>query len=172
MSASLPVVQNFVHGRFLANSTGETFPVVNPATGQVIYEVEVADESVQQAAIESARAGFAEWSAMTAIQRSRILLRAVALLRERNDELAAAEVRDTGKPWQEAEAVDVVTGADAVEFFAGLAPSSKVTNRTWAVIFTTPAGSPWASVPALAPGTTRSRSPAGNPRRPWPAVTP
>ena len=123
MSASLPVVQNFVHGRFLANSTGETFPVVNPATGQVIYEVEVADESVQQAAIESARAGFAEWSAMTAIERSRILLRAVALLRERNDELAAAEVRDTGKPWQEAEAVDVVTGADAIEFFGGLAPS-------------------------------------------------
>ena len=43
MSASLPVVQNFVHGRFLANSTGETFPVVNPATGQVIYEVESED---------------------------------------------------------------------------------------------------------------------------------
>src|SRR6056297_2677921 len=123
MSASLPVVQNFVHGRFLANRTGETFPVVNPATGQVIYEVEVADESVQQAAIESARAGFAEWSAMTAIERSRILLRAVALLRERNDELAAVEVRDTGKPLQEAEAVDVVTGADVIEFFAGLAPS-------------------------------------------------
>ncbi len=123
MSASVPVVQNFVHGRFLANSTGETFPVVNPATGQVIYEVEIADDAVQQAAIESARAGFAEWSAMTAIDRSRILLKAVGLLRERNDELAAVEVRDTGKPWQEAEAVDVVTGADAIEFFAGLAPS-------------------------------------------------
>jgi betaine-aldehyde dehydrogenase len=123
MSASLPVVQNFVHGRFLANSTGETFSVVNPATGQVIYEVEVADESVQQAAIESARAGFAQWAATPAIERSRILLKAVALLRERNDELAAVEVRDTGKPWQEAEAVDVVTGADAIEFFAGLAPS-------------------------------------------------
>ncbi len=75
MSASLPVVQNFVHGRFLANSTGETFPVVNPATGQVIYEVEVADESVQQAVIESARAGFAQWAATPAIERSRILLR-------------------------------------------------------------------------------------------------
>ncbi|MED5467776.1 MAG: aldehyde dehydrogenase family protein, partial [Pseudomonadota bacterium] len=123
MSASLPVVQNFVHGRFLANSTGETFPVMNPATGQVIYEVEVADESVQQAVIESARAGFAQWAATPAIERSRILLNAVALLRERNDELAAVEVRDTGKPWQEAEAVDVVTGADAIEFFAGLAPS-------------------------------------------------
>ena len=50
-------------------------------------------------------------------------LKAVALLRERNDELAMVEVRDTGKPRQEAEAVDVVTGADAIEFFAGLAPS-------------------------------------------------
>lgn len=172
MSASLPVVQNFVHGRFLANSTGETFPVVNPATGQVIYEVEVADESVQQAAIESARAGFAEWSAMTAIERSRVLLRAVALLRERNDELAAAEVRDTGKPWQEAEAVDVVTGADAIEFFGGLAPSIEGNQQDLGVIFITPAGSPWASAPVLVPGTTRSRLPAGNPRRPWPVATP
>ena len=123
MSNSVPRFQNYVHGRFIANNTGEVFPVVNPATGQVIYEVEVADEAVQQAAIESARAGFAEWSAMPAMERSRILLKAVALLRERNDELAACEVRDTGKPWQEAEAVDVTTGADAVEFFAGLAPS-------------------------------------------------
>ena len=33
------------------------------------------------------------------------------------------EVADTGKPWQEASVVDVVTGADAIEFFAGLAPA-------------------------------------------------
>ena len=123
MSHTLPRIQNFVHGRFLANTSGQTFPVVNPATAEVIYEVEVACESVQQAAIESAREGFAQWSAMSGMERSRILLKAVALLRERNDELAAIEVRDTGKPMQEAEAVDVVTGADAIEFFAGLAPS-------------------------------------------------
>ena len=172
MSASLPVVQNFVHGRFLANSTGETFPVMNPATGQVIYEVEVADESVQQAAIESARAGFAQWAATPAIERSRILLNAVALLRERNDELAAVEVRDTGKPWQEAEAVDVVTGADAIEFFAGLAPSIEGNQQDLGAISITPGGSRWASVRALVPGTIRSRSPAGSRPRPWPAATP
>ncbi len=123
MTQTVPVYQNFIHGRFLANDSGETFPVINPATGQVIYEVEVADQSVQRAAIESARAGFATWSAMPAVERSRILLRAVSLLRERNDALAEIEVRDTGKPWQEAQVVDVVTGADAIEFFAGLAPS-------------------------------------------------
>jgi len=120
---SLVVYQNYVHGQSLSNETGETFEVVNPATGKVSYLVETADASVQKAAIESAKSGFAVWSKMTAMERSRILLKAVALLREKNDELAAIEVQDTGKPWQEASVVDVVTGADSIEFFAGLAPS-------------------------------------------------
>ena len=33
------------------------------------------------------------------------------------------KLHDTGKPWQEAECVDVVTGADAIEYFASLAPT-------------------------------------------------
>ncbi len=119
----LPRYQNFINGQPMANASGETFPVVNPATGEVIYEMEIADEAVQKAAIDSAQDGFKVWSAMTGAQRGRILQRAVALLRERNDELAALEVQDTGKPWQEAQVVDVVTGADTLEYFAGLAPS-------------------------------------------------
>ncbi|MFT5880642.1 MAG: betaine-aldehyde dehydrogenase [Moritella sp.] len=120
---SLVIYQNYVHGQPLSNDTGETFEVINPATGDISYLVEVADTNIQKAAIKSAKAGFATWSKMTAIARSRILLKAVALLRERNDALAAVEVKDTGKPWQEASVVDVVTGADSIEFFAGLAPS-------------------------------------------------
>ncbi|WP_151670905.1 betaine-aldehyde dehydrogenase [Nitrincola schmidtii] len=120
---SHPRYQNYIHGRQLANQSGETFAVINPGTGKVIYEMEVADESIQQAAIDSAKKGFAQWSAMSGMQRGRILLKAVALLRERNDELAEIEVKDNGKPWQEAVAVDVVTGADSIEFFAGLAAS-------------------------------------------------
>jgi betaine-aldehyde dehydrogenase len=121
--SALITYQNYVHGKYIANGSGETFQVINPATGEVSYLVEVATEAVQQAAIESAKAGFATWSAMSPIERSRILLKAVALLREQNDELAAGEVLDTGKPWQEASVVDIVTGADSIEFFAGLAPS-------------------------------------------------
>ncbi len=119
---SLLRYKNFVDGAYMANNTGETFDVINPATGKVIYQVEVADEIIKQEAIASARRGFATWSAMSATQRSRILLKAVALLRERNNELAAIEVLDTGKPWQEACVVDVESGADSIEFFAGLAP--------------------------------------------------
>jgi len=118
-----PVYENFINGHFLKNQSGDTFAVKNPATDEVIYHVEIADEFIQNAAIESAKQGFAAWSAMTPIERSRILLKAVAILRERNDELAKVEVLDTGKPWQEAECVDVETGADVIEYFAGLAPA-------------------------------------------------
>ncbi|WP_417607643.1 betaine-aldehyde dehydrogenase [Oceanimonas baumannii] len=114
---------NFVDGRYVANRSGDTFNVVNPATGEVSYEVEIADEHIKELAITSAQRGFAQWSAMTGMERARVLQRAVSLLRERNDELARIEVLDTGKPWQEASVVDVVTGADSIEFFAGLAPS-------------------------------------------------
>lgn len=117
------ILKNFINGRYLSNQTSETFDVINPATAEVTYQVEVADSFVQQQAIESAQQGFHQWSAMSGIERSRILNKAVFLLRERNDELARLEVLDTGKPWQEASVVDVVTGADAIEFFSGLAPS-------------------------------------------------
>jgi betaine-aldehyde dehydrogenase len=120
---SLVRYKNFVDGAYMANDSGETFDVINPATGKVIYKVEVADEKIKQETIASAQRGFAIWSAMSATQRSRLLLKAVSLLRERNDELAEIEVFDTGKPWQEASVVDVESGADSIEFFAGLAPA-------------------------------------------------
>lgn len=120
---SLPTHKNYVNGQYLANKSGETFEVTNPATGQVIYAMEIADEYIQQQAINSAQEGFTRWSAMDATERSRLLLKAVYLLREHNDELATIEVLDTGKPWQEASVVDVASGADAIEFFASLAPS-------------------------------------------------
>jgi betaine-aldehyde dehydrogenase len=115
--------KNFVNGQYISNQSGERFDVVHPATNLVIYQVEVADQAIQQAAIQSAKQGFAIWSKKSGIERSRILLKAVSLLRDRNDELAKIEVLDTGKPWQEASVVDIHSGADAIEFFAGLAPA-------------------------------------------------
>ncbi|MEH6610775.1 MAG: betaine-aldehyde dehydrogenase [Halioglobus sp.] len=129
MTHAVPVLQSYIHGRSFANLNGNTFPVVNPGTGKLIYEVEIADEGVLQASLESAEQGFLVWSAMSTVERSRVLSRAVSLLRERNDELAAVEVRDTGKPWQEAVAVDVVSGADAIEYFAALATSVEGTQQ-------------------------------------------
>ncbi|OOF15659.1 MULTISPECIES: betaine-aldehyde dehydrogenase [unclassified Salinivibrio] len=113
----------FINGQLTDVSSGEYFATVNPATGETLAQIGQASADDVQKAIDAAKEGFAVWSRMTAMERSRILLKAVALLRERNDELAKLEVLDTGKPLQEAIEVDVVTGADAIEYFANLVPS-------------------------------------------------
>jgi betaine-aldehyde dehydrogenase len=120
---NIMILKNFINGQSLDNADGKTFDVINPATGELAYRVEEADASIRLAAIESSQQGFALWSVMTGLERNRILLKAVAILRERNDELAKIEVIDTGKPWQEASVVDVVTGTDSIEYFAALALS-------------------------------------------------
>ena len=119
----LPVQKLYIGGEYVDATSGETFKTVNPATGEVICEVQIASAADVDRAVESARAGQKVWAAMTGAERGRILNRAVALLRERNDELAKLEVLDTGKPIQEADCVDVVSGADCVEYFAGVAAS-------------------------------------------------
>lgn len=76
---------------------------------------------------------------MTAMERSRILRRAVDILRERNDELAKLETLDTGKAYSETSTVDIVTGADVLEYYAGLIPSlegSQIPLRETSFVYT------------------------------------
>jgi betaine-aldehyde dehydrogenase len=118
----LPLQTLFIDGRRVAASGGATFATINPANGREICRVQCAGEADVERAVAAAAKGFAIWSAMTGTERGRILNRAAHLLRERNRELAELEVLDTGKPIQEAETVDVASGADCLEYFAGQAP--------------------------------------------------
>ena len=73
------------------------------------------------------------------MERSRILRKAVDILRDRNDELARLETLDTGKPLSETAAVDIVTGADVLEYYAGLIPAlegSQIPLRDSAFVYT------------------------------------
>jgi betaine-aldehyde dehydrogenase len=96
---------------------------INPATGEVLGHVDTAGATELNAAVRAAQAGQAQWAAMPGAERARILRRAAQLLRERNRELAELETRDTGKPIQETSVVDVVSGAECIEYFASLAQS-------------------------------------------------
>ena len=97
------------------------FTPINPATGVVIAEVRIDGPAEVEAAVATARVAQRQWGAMTGTERGRILRRAADLLRERNDELAELETRDTGKPIQETRVVDVASGADCLEYFGGVA---------------------------------------------------
>lgn len=117
----LPIQKLYIHGGYVDATSNITSETVNPATGEVIAQVQTASEADVARAIESAMQGQKNWAAYTATERSRILLRAVAILRERNDELAKLETQDTGKAYSETSTVDIVTGADVLEYYAGLA---------------------------------------------------
>ena len=114
------VISSFINGLHVQGS-GERFDSLNPATGRAYAAVHDASQTDVDAAVAAAQAGFLVWSAMSATERGRILRRAADILRSRNDELASLEVQDCGKPLQEALVVDVASGADCIEYFAGAA---------------------------------------------------
>jgi len=121
VKTNLPDQKLYIHGGYRDALSGASFETVNPATGEVICSVQQAGAEDVEAAVASAREGFAVWSAMGGTERGRVLHEAQRILRARNRELAELEVLDSGKPIQEAEVVDVISGADCIEYYAGLA---------------------------------------------------
>ncbi|MEM7359142.1 MAG: betaine-aldehyde dehydrogenase [Pseudomonadota bacterium] len=122
-NSTLPVQQSYINGSYVNSSSGETFTTVHPGNGQTICEVEVAGNDEVNAAVEAAREAFASWSTTPAAERGDILRRATKILRERNQELAELETLDTGKPIIETNAVDIISGAEVIEYYAGVAQS-------------------------------------------------
>lgn len=135
----------YIDGRQVDATSSNTFTVTNPYDGSLLATIGQASQADVDSAVAAAQRGQRVWAAMTGMERSRIMLRAVALLRERNDELAELETRNTGKPISETASVDIVTGADALEYYAGLAPAIEVARFPCAIAhLCTPAVSHWA----------------------------
>jgi RHH-type proline utilization regulon transcriptional repressor/proline dehydrogenase/delta 1-pyrroline-5-carboxylate dehydrogenase len=78
---------------------------------------ELAGAELVAAAVERARSGVERWAATGAEERARALVAAAGVLRRRRLELAALEVRETAKPWAEADA-DVCEAVDYLEYYA------------------------------------------------------
>ncbi|GMK57928.1 hypothetical protein CspeluHIS016_0407620 [Cutaneotrichosporon spelunceum] len=108
----------------------KTFESVNPATGEPLAKIHITSEGQLHLAVKSAVKAFPAWSATAPLERARILLKAASILRERNDALAKTETLDTGKAWSETSAVDVVTGADVLEYYAHFVASGGLDGKT------------------------------------------
>jgi len=102
---------------------GQRFASINPATGEILGQFTVSGAAQVNAAVAAAVHAQTIWAAKTSAERGRILRRTADLLRSRNEELAELETKDTGKPIQETRVVDVASGADCFEYFAGIAQS-------------------------------------------------
>lgn len=106
---------HYIDGKWLTG--GETYPVFNPATGEVIVEVAKGDAVEADAAIAAAAAALPAWRALTAKERSIKVRRWGELMLEHRDELAELLTREQGKPLAEARG-EVGYAASFLEWFA------------------------------------------------------
>ncbi|KFI32852.1 betaine-aldehyde dehydrogenase [Haematobacter missouriensis] len=123
-----PQASHFIDGAFVEDTSGAAVDVIYPATGEVIARLHEATPAIIDRALNAARRAQRDWAALRPVERGRILHRAAQIMRERNRALSELETLDTGKPIQETLVADATSGADALEYFAGLAPT--VTGET------------------------------------------
>ncbi|PLR32354.1 succinate-semialdehyde dehydrogenase (NADP(+)) [Chimaeribacter californicus] len=174
----------FKTGYFVAGEwrqAGETFEVLNPATGEVLANVAKAGEAEAHAAIAAAAGALPAWRSKTAKERSEILYRWYQLIQENKPFLGELMVAEQGKPLKEALG-EVDYAASYIQWFAeeakrangeiipGTKPGSRIlaTREPIGVVAAiTPWNFPLAMLtrklgPALAAGCTGLIKPANN----------
>src|SRR5579884_658277 len=112
-----------IGGRHVPAASGKTFDTYNPATGEVIARVAHAGPEDVDRAVRAAREAFDEgpWPATPPTKRARVLLKAANLIRERRDELAELETRNSGKTISDSRG-EVMGAANCFDYYAGAAP--------------------------------------------------
>ncbi|KAK9054515.1 hypothetical protein SSX86_025593 [Deinandra increscens subsp. villosa] len=122
-SVRISETQLLINGKFVDSASGKTFPALDPRTGEVIANVAEGDAEDINRAVSAARKAFDEgpWPRMTAYERSRILLRFADLVDKHNDDLAALETWDNGKPYEQSAETEVPMFARLFRYYAGWA---------------------------------------------------
>jgi acyl-CoA reductase-like NAD-dependent aldehyde dehydrogenase len=110
----------FIDGRSVGAASGETFTMVNPATGAAWARVASGDAADIDRAVKAARAAFEDrrWAGQKPRDRKRVMLRFAELMREHKEELALLETLSVGKPIAHAVAVDLRAAPDAIQYYA------------------------------------------------------
>lgn len=112
-----------IGGKWLDSVSGKTFATQNPATGETICQVAEGDKADIDLAVKAARKAFESgpWPKMSGAERGRLLYKLADLIEKNQDELAALESLDNGKPLRDARAADLPLTIKAYRYYAGWA---------------------------------------------------
>ncbi len=112
----------FIGNEWRKATGGGTIPVVNPATEEILAEVEAGSAQDVDAAVAAARACFEgdAWGGLSARKRGALLYRAGELLQERINDVATLETKQNGKPLFESK-IDVSMTVETLKYYAGWA---------------------------------------------------
>ncbi|MFG2334565.1 gamma-aminobutyraldehyde dehydrogenase [Streptomyces sp. NPDC048604] len=111
----------YIGGRLRSGTSGNTHSVVDPATGDSVYDYALASPADVDAAVAAARDAFPGWAGATPGERSDALHRFAGVLAEQAEEFAQAESLQCGKPIKLTTEFDVPGTVDNTAFFAGAA---------------------------------------------------
>ncbi len=111
-----PDLHLYIDGRW--RKASDDLPVLNPATAEEIGRLPRAARSDLDDALTAALGGFSIWSKTPPVQRANILLKAAALMRERQEDIATAITAEHGKPLPQAR-LEVIRGCEFFEWDAG-----------------------------------------------------
>ena len=111
-----PDLHLFINGEW--RKAASDLPVLNPATEEEIGRLPHADESDLTDALVAAEEGFETWSQTPPSTRANVLMKAAALMRERQEEIAHAITAEHGKPIAQAR-LEVIRGCEFFEWDAG-----------------------------------------------------
>lgn len=109
--------KTYINGAWVGADNGATFPVTNPATGDILGHVPNMGAAETRHAIESAAAAFPSWRKMLAKDRAKILRKWSDLIISHANALAALLSAEQGKPFAEARG-EVLGGAAFVDWYA------------------------------------------------------
>jgi betaine-aldehyde dehydrogenase len=114
--------QLYINGEYVKPKSNATIDVIDPSTTDVIAKAPDANAADVDAAVQAARRAFDDgpWKDMTAQDRGRVLFKLAQIVRDRADELAEIETRNSGKPIVESE-FDMADVATCFEYYGGLA---------------------------------------------------
>lgn len=117
----MDIKRMFINGEWMESSSGESFSVKNPATGEVIARVTKGNREDARRAIAAAREAFDNcgWADSHARERARILWKVADLIEERAEEFARMDTLNNGKPLRESR-YDVSDAVNQFRYYAGL----------------------------------------------------
>ena len=117
MTDTYPDTRLLIDNQWVDAASRKTLDVLNPATGAPIGKVACAATADLDRALAAAQRGFEAWRKLSAHERSAVMRKAAALLRERADAIGRLLTQEQGKPFVEARG-EVLAGADIIEWFA------------------------------------------------------
>ncbi len=112
---------NIIGGEKVASASGETYDVINPATGEVYAQAPASGAEDVDRAMRAADQAFASWRDSTPGERQVALLKIADALEARADEFVAVECENTGKPMHLTAEEELPPSVDELRFFAGAA---------------------------------------------------